>query len=348
MKIKVNNKLTFSYVSEPLIIAEISSNHGGSKSKFLKLIKLACENGADLIKIQTYEPRDITLDKNYGNFKIKKGIWKGETLWSLYNKSYTPFSWHKDAFEIAKKYKKTLFSSPFSTRAVDFLENLNCKIYKIASFEITDLKLINYVASKKKPIIISTGMASIQEIITAINEIKKYHSKIIILHCISSYPTSLRKVNLQRIEYLKKIFPKHLIGLSDHTDNIYSSIASSAYGIVAIEKHFKSSKWAKTEDSKFSITPKQLNSLKQITSELHLSKKAKTINDDKKSKIFRRSLFAKRNIFKNEKFSEDNIDSKRPMIGLCASNYFKLIGKRATKKIIAGDPIKSIHLKDNF
>ena len=149
MKIKVNNKLTFSYQSEPLVIAEISSNHAGSKSKFLKLIKLACENGADLIKIQTYEPQDITLDKNYGNFKIRNGLWTGETLWSLYNKSFTPFSWHKDAFKIAKKYKKTLFSSPFSTRAVDLLEKLNCKIYKIASFEITDLKLINYVASKQ-------------------------------------------------------------------------------------------------------------------------------------------------------------------------------------------------------
>ena len=186
------------------LIAEISSNHAGSKSKFLKLIKLACENGADLIKIQTYEPQDITLNKNYGNFKIRKGLWKGETLWSLYNKSFTPFSWHKDAFKIAKKYKKTLFSSPFSTRAVDLLEKLNCKIYKIASFEITDYNLISYIASKKKPIIISTGMANINEIKKAIKIIEKYH-KINILHCISSYPTTLSKVNLQRIEYLKDI-----------------------------------------------------------------------------------------------------------------------------------------------
>ena len=188
-------------------------------------------------------------------------------------------------------------------------------------------------------------MASIKEIKTAIKEIKKYHSKIIILHCISSYPTTLSKVNLQRIEYLKKIFPKHLIGLSDHTDNIYSSIAGATYGIVAIEKHFKSSALSKTEDSKFSITPSQLKSLKKVSKDLHLSKISKLKNNDKVSKVFRRSLFAKKDIYKNEKFSEENIDSKRPMIGMCSSNYFKLIGKRAKKKILAGDPIISRSIK---
>ena len=205
--IKLNNKFNFSYKNPPIIIAEISGNHNGSKKKFLKLIKLACLNGADLIKIQTYEPKDITLNKNYGNFKIKKGLWKGKKLWDLYKKACTPFSWHNEAFKIAKKYKKEIFSSPFSIRAVDLLENLGCKIYKIASFEITDVKLIDYIASKKKPIIISTGMASLREIHKAIDIIKKYHSKIIILHCVSSYPTKLEDINLQRIEILKKKFP---------------------------------------------------------------------------------------------------------------------------------------------
>ena len=144
---KLKKNYSFSYEDPPIIIAEISGNHNGSK-KFLKLIKLACLNGADLIKIQTYEPKDITLNKDYGNFQIKKGIWKGKNYGNCIEK-HTPFSWHNEAFKIAKKYNKEIFSSPFSIRAVDLLENLGCKIYKIASFEITDVKLIDYIASKK-------------------------------------------------------------------------------------------------------------------------------------------------------------------------------------------------------
>ena len=152
--INLSSKLKISVNHEPIIIEEISGNHGGSKKRFLQLIKSACLNGADLIKIQTYEPEDITLNKNYGKFKIKKGIWKGKKLWHLYKKACTPFSWHKEAFELANKYKKIIFSSPFSIRAVDLLEKLKCPIYKIASFEITDHKLIDYVASKKKTVIL--------------------------------------------------------------------------------------------------------------------------------------------------------------------------------------------------
>ena len=190
MKIKINKNLNICYDERPKIIAEISGNHGGSKKKFLQLIKSAAQNGADLIKIQTYEPVDITLKNKTNKFYLKDGIWKGQHLWDLYKNACTPFSWHKDAFKLAKKLKTELFSSPFSIRGVDLLEKFNCKIYKIASFEITDLKLVNYIASKKKPIIMSTGMASIVEIKNAINTIKKYHNKIIILHCVSSYPTN--------------------------------------------------------------------------------------------------------------------------------------------------------------
>lgn len=345
MKIKINKNLTFSYQKEPLIIAEISGNHGGSKKKFLKLIELACKNGGDLIKIQTYEPKDITLKKNYGNFKVKNGIWKGKTLWELYNRACTPFSWHKEAFEIAKKYDKLIFSSPFSIRAVELLEELGCKIYKIASFEITDLKLINFIASKNKPIIISTGMAEINEIKTAIKIIQKYHSKIVILHCVSSYPTKLDKINLEKINFLKKKFPKFLIGLSDHTDDIYSSIAATTYGIVAIEKHFKISEKAKSEDSKFSITPNKLLNLKKVTKSIHKSYMKNFDIGDKKSKKFRRSIFAKKDIEINEKFTIENIDTLRPSIGLCASKYFKVLGKKSKKKIRVNEPIYQSDIK---
>jgi len=271
--IKITKDLIFSYKKPPLIISEISGNHNGSKKQFIKLLKSACKNGADLIKIQSYEPKDITLNKNYGKFIIKKGIWKNKKLWDLYKKAHTPFSWHADAFKITKKFNKVLFSSPFSTRAVDLLEDLNCKIYKIASFEITDVKLINYIAIKKKPIIISTGMAKLNEIKKAVKIIKKYHSKIIILHCVSNYPTKLKNINLERILALKKTFPKIMIGISDHTNDIYSSIAATTYGIVAIEKHFKLNHKIKSADSTFSITPEQLKKLKLNTKEIFESKK---------------------------------------------------------------------------
>ena len=187
--IEINEKLLFSYKHPPLIIAEISGNHNQNKKKFLKLIDSAFKSGADLVKIQTYEPQDITLNIKNKNFRIKHGIWKNSYLWDLYKKAHTPFKWHKEAFDIAKKNKGIIFSSPFSIRAVDFLEKLNTKLYKIASFEITDLKLINYIASKRKPIILSTGMATINEIKSAIKIINKFHKKIILLHCVSNYPT---------------------------------------------------------------------------------------------------------------------------------------------------------------
>ena len=337
--IKLNNQTIFSYNKEPLIIAEISGNHNGSKKKFLSLIKKACINGADLVKIQTYEPQDITLNANYGNFKIKEGLWKGKKLWNLYKKACTPFSWHKEAFNVAKKYKKIIFSSPFSLRGVDLLEGLGCKIYKIASFEITDHKLIEYIASKKKPIIISTGMANLVEIKQAIKLIQKYHSKIIILHCVSSYPTEMKNTNLSRLYYLKKNFSKNLIGVSDHTNSIYSSVAATAKGVVAIEKHLKLNKRAKTTDSAFSITPSQLKELKFVTANIFKATKNSKNNQEKISKNLRRSIFAKTNIEKNEKITKMNIETLRPKIGICASKYFKILNRKTKKSFKKGEPI---------
>jgi|TARA_B110000037_G_C17096334_1_gene496119 pseudaminic acid synthase len=339
--IKITKNFFFSYNSKPKIIAEISGNHGGKKTRFLSLIKHAFKNGADLVKIQTYEPIDITLKKKTKNYKIKSGIWKGMYLWDLYQKACTPFSWHKEAFDLAKKYKKIIFSSPFSIRAVDLLENLNVKLYKIASFEITDLKLINYIASKKKPIIISTGMASKKEVDMAIKEIKKFHNKIIILHCVSSYPTKLQNTNLFKINDLKKYYNNKMIGISDHTDNIYSSIASIPMGVVAIEKHFKLNDSLKTADSSFSITPEMLKNLSNINKEINLSLKKKKDHNhlEENSKKLRRSIFAKKNIRKNEALSEDNIVSLRPFVGICSSQYFKIIGKKSKKNFLAGEPI---------
>lgn len=334
---------SFSYKKPPLIIAEISGNHNGKKNRFLKLIKEACRSNADLIKIQTYEPEDITLNKKSNSYKIKKGIWKGKYLYDLYKKACTPYSWHYDAFKISKKYKKILFSSPFSIRGVDFLEKFNVPLYKIASFEITDLKLIDYIASKKKPIIISTGMASLNEIKKAIKIIERHHKKISILHCVSKYPTQNKETNLLRINFLKKVFKKYTIGISDHTNDIFSSIAAIPLGVSVIEKHFKIDN-KKTADSSFSITPKQLKKLKMISLDIFES-----LNNSKKDKLkyeniyLRRSIYTKQDIKKNQKITFKNIISLRPSIGISSDKIFDIIGKKAKKNIKCDLPL---YLKD--
>ena len=343
--IKINNQIKIGYDTPPLIIAEISGNHGGNKKKFLSLIESACKNGADLIKIQTYEPKDITLNIKNNYFKIKKGLWKNKYLWDLYKEAHTPYIWHKEAFAIARKYKKILFSSPFSERSVDFLEKFKVPIYKVASFEITDLKLINYIASKKKPIIISTGMATIGEVKNAIKEINKFHNEIIILHCVSSYPTKLEDTNLNRILELKSIFKKNLIGLSDHTNDIISSIVAVPLKIVVIEKHFKLHESDKSPDSFFSIVPTQLKKLKKYTLSIHKSILKKNKSKDVSNKILRRSIFSTVDINKNEKLTKKNIDTFRPRVGIPAEYYFDVLGKKTKSKIEKFQPIFLRNLK---
>ncbi|MDA9233757.1 pseudaminic acid synthase [Candidatus Pelagibacter sp.] len=344
--IKINKGITFSYKKKPIIIAEISGNHNGNKKKFLSLVKSAFANGADLVKIQTYEPKDITLNIKNKKFKIKEGIWKNQYLWDLYKKASTPFNWHAEAFKIAKKYDKILFSSPFSIRAVNFLENFNVPLYKISSFEITDHKLIKYISSKNKPIILSTGMASLKEIQDAIKIINGFHNKVIILHCVSGYPTKLKDTNIGRINLLKKKFKKNLIGISDHTNSLISTIASIPLGIVAIEKHYKLDDKISTADSEFSIVPRDLKQIRKIVDDLDVSlnhKKKESV--EATSKKLRRSIFAIKNIKKGEIFNHNNIDTLRPSIGLSASKYFFVIGKKAKINIKTGMPIKKNYLQ---
>ena len=342
----LKKKIEFSYKKSPIIIAEISGNHNGNKSRFLKLVESACKNGADLIKIQSYEPKDITLKKKTNSYLIKGGIWKGKYLSDLYKSACTPFSWHSDAFKIAKRYNKIIFSSPFSIRAVDFLEKLKVPLYKIASFEITDYNLIRYIASKDKPVIISTGMATIKEIKNAIKIINKFHKKIVILHCVSNYPTKVCETNLRRVNLLKKEFKNYPIGISDHTNSIYSSVASIPLGIVAIEKHFNIDD-KRTPDSDFSINPENLKNLKKITLDIFKSlNDNKKIKNSKKNIKLRRSIFSKTDIKKNEKISTNNIVSLRPSIGIKSENFFNIIGKKAKRNILKNNPIFFSDLKN--
>ena len=321
-------------MKKPLLITEISGNHNGNKKLFLEHRREAARNGADIIKIQTYEPQDITLKVFDERFRIKKGTWKNQYLWNLYKKAHTPFSWHKEAFDLAKKLKVQIFSSPFSKRAVDLLENLNVKMYKIASFEITDLELIDYIAKKKKLIVLSTGMASLNEIKRAIKCINKYHNKIIILYCVSGYPSKEEDINLATLNLFKKEFKNYQIGLSDHTNDVYTSLAATTFGISIIEKHFIISKKISSPDIKFSIDKQQLKFLKNGINKIFISIGKGAIGKKKverDSMMFRRSIFAIKNIKKGEKFTEQNIGCFRPKKGLGAENFTKVLGKKSKK-----------------
>ena len=337
MTFNLNKYFTSKKPLRPLIIAEVSANHCGKKSLFLKSIISAAKNGADLIKIQTYEASDITINKS---FNIKN--WNKKKIWNLYSKAHTPYSWHKEAFTLAKKLKIELFSSPFSERAVDFLQTFNVKLFKIASFEITDLKLIKKIAQTKKPVIVSTGMASLNEIKECVKLIKKYHSKVVLLHCVSGYPTQESEANLNRILTLKNNFKNINIGLSDHTDNINTSIASIPYNTVFIEKHFILSKKLNSLDRKFSINPKELKELSRISKIIFSSLgngNFKIQNNEKESLRFRRSIFSIKKIKKGEKFTTNNISTYRPEVGLSAKFFFNVLGKRAKKNIDTHSPI---------
>lgn len=338
MKIKINKDIYFDYNKRPLVIAEISGNHAGNKKKFLNLILTASKNGADLVKIQTYEPDDIT-SKNL-NLKIHNGIWKGKKLWELYKKACTPYEWHHDAFKLAKKHKINLFSTPFSLKGLNFLKKKKVDLYKISSFEITDLNLINEISKTKKPIILSTGLSTISEIKKSLKVINKYHNKVIILHCVSEYPTKLINSNLNRIKELKKTFRKNMIGLSDHTNGIISSICATTLGIVAIEKHMKLKKKDISEDSKFSITPKELKELRKLTNEIFVSTFQKNkIKINKQNLFFRRSIYANNDINKNNLIKKKDIKTLRPKIGIDASLFNKTINKISKKNIKKDDPI---------
>lgn len=326
-----------------LLIAEVSANHCGSKKNFLNHILKAKQYGADLVKIQTYEPEDMIINKN---FKIDSGLWKNQNLWKLYKKACTPFAWHKDAFELAKKKNITLFSTPFSLRSLNFLKKFKPPLYKIASFELTDHNLINEIAKLKKPIILSTGLSTINEIKSSIKIIRKYHNKIILLYCVSGYPTPLSEINFNVINKIQKSCGIKQIGFSDHTNGIEASLEAINREVIIIERHFTLKKNSKSPDVKFSITPEELKILKNfsISKKIFKSRK-KIITSEESSKIFRRSIYALRDIKKNEKFNKKNIGCFRPKIGLGSENYFKILNKKSRKNIKKNQVLKKEYIK---
>ncbi len=330
----------------PFFVAEISANHNGKIQNAKKLIYNAKKYGADAVKLQTYSPETITLKSRNKYFKINKGPWKNYYLWDLYQEGHTPFSWHKELFEYAKKLKIKIFSTPFDETAVDFLENLNCPYYKVASFEITHLPLIKKIASKKKDMIISTGLANLKEIKTAYDTAKRYGAKnVTLLYCVSNYPSNIEDFNLMNINLLKKKFNCN-VGLSDHSlDNSISSTAV-VLGARIFEKHIALNK-KKGLDSHFSLVGKEIYEYKQNLLKIYELIKNKNFFRSKKELEnikFRRSIFSLKDIKKGEKFSHENIKVVRPSDGLDPKFYEKLIGKKSKFSIKKNYPLKTKHL----
>ena len=328
---------------KPFFIAEISSNHNGLISQAKKLILTAKKNGADAVKLQTYLPETMTINSRKKDFLMSSGIWKGKTLWDLYVKAHTPYTWHEELFKFAKRNKITCFSSPFDESAVKLLEKLNCPIYKVASLEITDLPLIKAIAKTKKPIIISTGTANLKEIEDAYNIAKKYGSKqIALLYCVTVYPAKSSDFNLNNIKILKEKFDC-TIGFSDHsTDSKIAGAAISA-GAEIIEKHIALDGQKKGLDIKFSIKGKEIRNIRKIIDENYklLGKKSFFRNKEELGyKKFRRSIYVVKDIQKNEKFTIDNVKRIRPGYGLEPKFYFSLIGKKSKFNLKAGSPLK--------
>jgi len=330
---------------KPFIIAEMSGNHNQSLSKALKIVDAAAKSGADAIKIQTYTADTITLNMSNKDFKInsKKSLWNGFTLHSLYKKAYTPWKWHKHIFERAKQNNIMCFSSPFDETSVDFLETLNTPFYKIASPECVDIQLIKKVAKTKKPMIISTGMASKKEILEAVETARKYGCKnLALLKCTSTYPAPEEEINLNTINDMRKIF-KCEIGLSDHTLGIGVPLAAISLGASIIEKHFTISRKDKGVDSTFSSEPHEFKMLVKESQKIFKSfgsVKYGPTKSEKNSIKFRRSIYVIKDIKKNELISRDNVKSIRPSNGIKTKFFDDVIGMIAKNNIKRGTPLK--------
>ncbi len=323
----------------PYIIAELSANHNGSLDRALETIDAAQRCGADAVKLQTYSADTMTIDCDDPDFMIEGGPWDGYKLYDLYKWAETPYEWHETMFEHASKRGITLFSTPFDETAVDLLEGLNTPAYKIASFEIIDLPLIEYVANTGKPMIISTGMASEAEIEEAVTTARDAGCKdLVLLHCISSYPAPMDQSNLRQMPELARRFGT-LPGLSDHTLGTTASVAAVALGACLIEKHFTLSRADKGPDSEFSLEPDDLERLCTDTHDAWLAMgKAGFERQEAEagSKVFRRSIYFVRDLPAGAVVQPEDIRRIRPGNGLAPKYFDELIGRRLIRAVVRG------------
>jgi N-acetylneuraminate synthase len=340
VRIKIDD-IEISDICRPYIIAEISANHNGQLEKALDMIKIAKKCGCSAVKIQTYTPDTITLNSNSEDFTIQDGLWKGKTLYELYDEAHTPWEWHKELFEEAKRNHITLFSSPFDFTAIDFLEDLNAPAYKIASFEAIDLPLIKYAASTGKPLIISTGLADLEEIKEAYETAKEggcIHP--ILLHCVSGYPAPLEDYNLNTILDMKKNF-NTVIGISDHTLQNTTALASIALGGRVIEKHFTMDRSGGGPDDSFSLEPDELSNLVEGAYATYkaLGKADYGLKSSEASNIkFRRSLYFVKDLKRGDLITSSDIRSVRPGYGEHPKNLELFINKKVVEDIKKNTP----------
>ena len=324
------------------IIAEMSANHAGSIERALEMIHVAKEAGADCVKIQTYTPDTMTIDCHNEYFNIEKGTWEGENLYSLYQKAYTPWEWHKQLRDEATKVGIDFLSTPFDNTSVDFLEELGMSFYKIASFELVDIPLLEYIASKNKPIIMSTGMGSIEEITEAVDAIYSAGNRqLALMKCSSAYPAKSEEMNLSTICDMKKRFDIP-VGLSDHSMGAFSAATAVALGANIIEKHFCISRAIKNPDSTFSMEPDEFRDMVAQVREVEkaMGKVSYGVSKQEETNAcFRRSLFVVKDIAAGEKLTPENIRSIRPAYGLKPKYYKEVLGKVAKHEIKRGTPL---------
>lgn len=326
--------------SPVFIIAELSANHNGSIKTAIETIKAAKRAGADCIKLQTYSADTMTINCDKKDFIIKGTIWEGQNLYKLYQEAYTPWEWHNELFQVAKDEGLISFSSPFDKTAVDFLESLDVPAYKIASFEITDISLIEYVASKGKPIIISTGIANIEDIELAINACKRMgNSDIALLKCTSSYPAPIDEANICMVEDLANRF-NVISGLSDHTIGSVVPILATAFGAKIIEKHFIIDRSIGGPDASFSMNEQEFTDMVKAIrdAECAIGKVDYNLTDKQiKGRDFSRSLYVVQDIKKGDIITEKNVKSIRPGFGMHPKFLPEVLGKKATKNLFKGD-----------
>lgn len=325
---------------EPYVIAEMSANHNGDMNNAVNIIKMAKASGADAVKLQTYKPDTITLDMTTPDFMIEGGLWGGQSLYQLYESAYMPWEWHKPLFDYAREVGITIFSSPFDSTAVDLLEDLNAPAYKIASFEAVDLPLIRYVASTKKPMIISTGMADAEEIQEAVDAARSAGcEQLVLLHCVSGYPAPSDDYNLHTITDMRKRFAVP-VGLSDHTLDNTTAIASVALGACVIEKHVTLDRCGGGPDDSFSLEPAELKALcdgaKTAWRALGQVNYARKSSEQANVK-FRRSLYVVKPLQAGEAISAEHIKSVRPGYGLAPKYWDDVLGQVVVRDVFPGE-----------
>lgn len=330
--------------SPVFIVAEMSGNHNQSLERALKLIDVAAEAGVDAVKIQTYTADTLTIDSDKKWFQVKvNDAWKGQTLYSLYQKTYTPWAWQPKLKKRAQSKGLLLFSTPFDSSAVDFLEKMKVPLYKVASFEVVDIPLLEKIGKTRKPVILSRGMATLAEIKLAIKTLRGAGCpQVAILHCVSSYPAKPEQMNLATIPDIAKKF-KVATGLSDHTLGTTTAITSVALGAAIIEKHYTLARSDGGSDAEFSLEPEELKTLVKSVREAEAAIGRPTYIAGRKESeniIFRKSLFVVKDIKRGEAFTRENLRCIRPGYGILPKYYKKVLGKIAKKSVKRGTPLK--------